>query len=219
MTVKAEQVEKKGGESLLHHYYSHSLFSALSVLFPGTCLSLSICSVSVSVEYRWIAWKFAKVPQGFWNSPNNQRLFFDWMAEDMNMKTLEDWYNVSVEVCLLHFTLFNRNVKEVEKRGGSILMQHFGGSLRRALSTVYSDYNWQLWRFGQVPSGHWEEPKNQRQYLDWLSGELQIESFSEWYLVSLEDIQEEKRSYGPLLQHGSLMTALSNIYLGNRYFT
>ncbi len=45
-------------------------------------------------EYDWIPWKFKQVPRGFWADEKNHRKFFDWLAKELNMKTLQDWQSV-----------------------------------------------------------------------------------------------------------------------------
>ena len=43
-------------------------------------------------------WKFNHTPKEFWNDENNVNLYMDWLSEKLNMKTMEDWYNVTNEV-------------------------------------------------------------------------------------------------------------------------
>jgi hypothetical protein len=43
----------------------------------------------------WKPWKFAQVPEGFWNDAKNLRHFFDDIAKQLNILKHEDWYNVT----------------------------------------------------------------------------------------------------------------------------
>ena len=43
-------------------------------------------------------WKILQTPKRFWNDRKNITAYMDWLAETLNIKTMEDWYNVSAEV-------------------------------------------------------------------------------------------------------------------------
>ena len=51
-------------------------------------------------NYDWIIWKFSKVPNNFWLDKNNQKKYMKWLGEKLNIKTLDDWYKVSVNVSI-----------------------------------------------------------------------------------------------------------------------
>jgi hypothetical protein len=42
--------------------------------------------------YSWLS---GKVPRGFWNDLKNQRVFFEWLADQLGVKSPEDWYKVT----------------------------------------------------------------------------------------------------------------------------
>src|SRR5205823_8634 len=50
---------------------------------------------SVYPEHKWLQWKFAYVPGGFWQEFKNQRLFAEWMAQQLGIIEHEDWYAVA----------------------------------------------------------------------------------------------------------------------------
>jgi hypothetical protein len=52
--------------------------------------------VSAYPNHNWQAWKFSAVPEGYWDSPTNQREFFDWIASTLQIYRLDDWYNYSM---------------------------------------------------------------------------------------------------------------------------
>jgi hypothetical protein len=83
------------------------LIKALTTLYP---------------EHQFKPWLFRRVPQGYWNDPQNQLLFMDWFASVYNIKSVEDWYNV--------------DVKEVVKNGGGGLIDKHNHSLIHALKSV-----------------------------------------------------------------------------------
>ena len=55
---------------------------------------------SVYSNYKWLPWKFNHAPKGYWNDENNVKEYMNWLSEQLNIKTMEDWYKVSFEVML-----------------------------------------------------------------------------------------------------------------------
>lgn len=53
---------------------------------------------SVFPEYNWLPWKFHSIPKGFWEKDGNQMVYMKWLEDKLNVKSEEDWYNVSVDV-------------------------------------------------------------------------------------------------------------------------
>ena len=49
-------------------------------------------------NYKWLPWKFNHVPKGFWNDTNNVKEYMNWLSEQLNIKTMEDWYKVIEKV-------------------------------------------------------------------------------------------------------------------------
>ena len=49
-------------------------------------------------EYDWLPWKFIKAPDGFWADKKNQRIFIQWVSQQLNIKEMSDWYKVSRKV-------------------------------------------------------------------------------------------------------------------------
>jgi hypothetical protein len=68
--------------------YNNSLIQMLSILFP---------------EQEWIPWKFVGCPKNFWEDVNNHKKFIEWLAIELNIKDMNDWYNVSNTVSLFSF--------------------------------------------------------------------------------------------------------------------
>ena len=87
-------VIENGGRGFLQYYNNHIYF-ALIELFPNE---------------KFYIWKFHKVPKNYWNDINNQRLYLDFVAKELNIKTTDDWYTISNEVCE-HF-LAGKNIKK-----------------------------------------------------------------------------------------------------------
>jgi len=80
-----------------------------------------------------------------------------------------------------------------------------------SLWDTYTQHKFYPWLFSSVPRGFWNDPENQRAYLDWIAVKLKINSPNEWYRFTNKDIQKE--GGGWLLQkHGSLFDLLKRVY-------
>ena len=127
------------------------------------------------------------------------KLFFDKLGIKLEFKCMDDWYNVTQED-------FNKN-------GGGGLLQVYGDSPSKALQTIYPEHKWMLWRFSKKPTGFWKDMFNQKQFFDWLGGELGYKGMDDWYNITKEDIV--LHGGGGLLNgyyNDSPSLALQNIY-------
>jgi hypothetical protein len=72
----------------------------------------SIRSPGISKRAPW----GKKVPNGFWDDTSNHRKFFDWLGVKLNIKTYEDWYQLTKE--------------DVHQKGGAGLLKiHYNNSV------------------------------------------------------------------------------------------
>lgn len=134
---------------------------------------------AVYPDHKWLCWKFAVEV-----SPSQKAIhkkFFDTYALRNNIREYEDWYNVKVA--------------DVKKSGGANVILHYNNSLVKAILNIYPEYNWQVWKFDQAPSGYWSVDSNVRQYLDWLGNKLCIRNLDDWKSVSQQDLEEHKGIY------------------------
>ena len=117
-SITVSKVESKGGRLLLE-YYGQSLVNLLKFVYP---------------EHPWQIWRFHQVSAGFWDDISNQKMYFDWLAEQLNINDLQDWYNI----------------KEDQWRDKDklrfLLSSKYGDSLAKALKTIYPHYPWKLQR-------------------------------------------------------------------------
>eukprot|EP01114_Cavostelium_apophysatum_P019814 TRINITY_DN6476_c0_g1_i1.p1 TRINITY_DN6476_c0_g1~~TRINITY_DN6476_c0_g1_i1.p1 ORF type:complete len:606 (-),score=129.46 TRINITY_DN6476_c0_g1_i1:43-1860(-) len=155
--------------------------------------------VSSFPEHDWKPWKFAEFDPSSWGkSAELQRNCLDDIAKLLGVKTWEDWYKVSR--------------KAVESCGGSSLVSYHRNSVARALCEAYPQYPWQIWRFKEVPSGFFNQSKVRRQFLDYVSSELHLQTMDDWYQVSKDDILA--RGGGEILKifGGSVARSVINSY-------
>lgn len=112
---------------------------------------------------------------------------------------MEDWYQISA--------------KEFCKIGGYSMLPHYENSLQILLENMFPDFNWLPWKFSVMTKNYWNDISNQKKYMDWVSKELNIIEFSDWYNVSGKYLQNN--FYGSSLlrkYNGSLSDLLKTIY-------
>ena len=49
-------------------------------------------------NFNWLPWKFISTPQNYWKQIENQRKCLDYLTKELNIKEMDDWYKVSVNV-------------------------------------------------------------------------------------------------------------------------
>ena len=68
------------GSGLLRNYYGGSILAAVREYRP---------------DYDWRPWLFPKVPNGFWNLPENRRRYLEWLASRHGFRSLSDWQGLT----------------------------------------------------------------------------------------------------------------------------
>ncbi len=92
------QILKRTGGNILLGYYSRSLIKALEGIYP---------------EYHWQPWRFEnRLPRGYWNERVNVTAFMNWIAKQVGVESMDDWYNISVAqviVCggMFHYYIYS----------------------------------------------------------------------------------------------------------------
>lgn len=71
--------------------------------------------------------------------------------------------------------------------GGAILA-HFNNSTALMLQNVYPKCQWQVWRFAPVSRRVLDNRKHQHDMLTWLTGQLNISHWEQWYQVTYKEI-------------------------------
>lgn len=125
----SEVATEKGGKGLLKRYKS-SLSKALKHAYP---------------DYDWQTWKFEKAPQRYWIDEANQRQLFDWAATQLNITHLDGWYKITLS-----------DIRRLGNGMEAVLNRFYGRSVIRALTKLYPEHDWKVWKFKQVPKGFWD---------------------------------------------------------------
>jgi hypothetical protein len=79
--ITTETVRQFNGTSLLSELYRGSIWKMVTTLFPN---------------YNWQFWRFEHAPNGFWTDNQNQRNYFDWLAEIWDINSIDQWYKVKI---------------------------------------------------------------------------------------------------------------------------
>ena len=116
-SITINEIRNYGGSGLLNKY-NNSLQHALKSIYPN---------------YEWIPWKF-QTSKNFWSNIENQRKYFNWLSNQLNIKSNEDWYNIKIEQIISLYS-------------SSLLNKYYDGSLYLALKSIYPNYEWIPWKF------------------------------------------------------------------------
>jgi hypothetical protein len=112
--LTAKDIKDNGGAGLLFHY-NGSLFQTLKIIYP---------------EYDWKPWLMNNSPKSFWNKSDSITTYIQWLEKQLQIKKLDDWYNVSAKEISKYFQ-------------ASSLLNKYGG-LKSFLLHYYPNYNWNL---------------------------------------------------------------------------
>jgi hypothetical protein len=143
-------------------------------------------------EHNWNIWKFEKLSENLWEIEQNRFDYLEWLAKELGIKTLEDWYRIKI--------------KNIKNKGIESFLQLYKGSLGIALCSVYKEHNWQMWRFEYIPNEYWNERQHCKWYLQSLGKELGLENLDDWYKIKTRDILHIAKNF--LRSFSSLRSAL-----------
>lgn len=129
-----------------------------------------------------------KCSKGFWNNQGNQEEYLERVSYILELKTPEMWYRVMTN--------------DIIARGGKPLLQKYG-TMYKVLTSLYSgsfsvwfelstslftEYDWQPWKFETVPRNIWKDIGITRDYLKWVARILDIKNLDDWYGVTDEHL-------------------------------
>ncbi len=83
LSLKKKEIISLGGGGLLTSKYNSSAMLLITTIFS---------------EYEWLPWKFKCCPLHYWDDKNNHKLFMNWVANQLNVKEMNDWYKVTGKV-------------------------------------------------------------------------------------------------------------------------
>ncbi len=174
--------------------YQYLSYSSRSSSSPITSAHVSPRKIRASLEKR------EQVPLGYWKDPANHKLFFDRLFTQLRFSALDDLYGLRKE--------------DIRKHGGGGMLHYYNNSPSQAIMSVYSNVEWQMWRFERVPVFYWHSLVHQRQLFDWLSIQMKINRIEDWYSINTEEALRYE-SVSSLVHHyygNSLILALQSVY-------
>jgi len=128
--------------------------------------------ISVFSEHDWKQWMFKSIPQGFWLKKENQRKYMEWLGEVLDFKEMDDWYNVSEDSFRLNL--------------GKEILSLYLFAPSKVVMTLFPEHDWKPWMFKVIPRGFWTKKENQKKYMEWLGGIINVNGIDEWYDVPPE---------------------------------
>ncbi len=144
-------------------------------------------------------WLDGKVPAGFWDHPENRKLYMRWLGQRLGFRKVEDYYQLTTD-----------DLKE--NRGAAVLMYWWRSSAIGAVKECFPEYDWKEWCFHCCPRAFWHDPKNHRRYMDWLAKELGITSPEGWYHVTNRDFATHKGGAFLLWYQSTISRAIMHHY-------
>jgi len=198
--VKNKDIKRIGGGGLLVHYYNDSLSNAL---------------MDVYSEDKFKLWNFNLVSGKYWTNILHQKEFLFEVSKHLNIfpynknGTYEDWYSVSA--------------KEIMNFGGNGLGKLYGFSTYKILSAIYPEYEWNVFKFKQVPRNHWSNSSNIIKAMEGISKTYNIDVYNyelqDWNKVSVKQL--EHLGLSALIQRyggfHKLITAFYSLSLSSNY--
>eukprot|EP01122_Echinamoeba_exundans_P016844 TRINITY_DN8668_c0_g1_i1.p1 TRINITY_DN8668_c0_g1~~TRINITY_DN8668_c0_g1_i1.p1 ORF type:complete len:358 (-),score=18.10 TRINITY_DN8668_c0_g1_i1:317-1390(-) len=138
-----------------------------------------------------------RVPRNYWSQRSNRRAYFDWLHKTLGLKSMEDWYQITMLQVRKHHR-------------GPLYM--FDDSLHDALADSYPEHKFLPWRFTYVPHSFWNSLQNQRDFMDWIGNQLNIQQMKDWYSVSLEQMSKFRAERLIAVHGDSLSATLRAVY-------
>jgi hypothetical protein len=115
--ISSQMVHQNQGGALLKEYYQDSLAQALLKIYP---------------EHNWQVWRFERTPNGFWKDTSKVKEYVDWLAKQLHLEKMEDWYTVSNDL--------------LRQYGGNNLLKIYGGKAE-LLAAVFPEHKWNWNKF------------------------------------------------------------------------
>ena len=189
--VSPGDIRNNGGKGLLDYVFGGSVSNALETIYP---------------DHNWMAWRLGRVPNSFWEDENNQISFMNWLGSFLGFNKMEDWYTITTN--------------DISQNGGSTLLHDkFKGSPSLLVSSVYPEHKWLIHQFSQVPKGHWDNPTNQRSFMDWLGVKLGFNKMEDWYKITADDTSQNGGSGLLSKFNNSPSLLVSSVYPEHKWLT
>lgn len=169
--ISINQFKARNGNTLISTYFRGSVVKVVEFLYP---------------KYKFDWNKFYRISRlKNEKSLDALKVRIDDLAKNLNYNFPEGYYNFNMKKDLMFVRFSDYKVK----------------SIAQLFNKLYGDqFYFYDWLFGKAPNGFWNEKENIKQYVKWLSKQLEIESLDEWYDINNQIISNYKGA--GLLVHG-----------------
>lgn len=197
-----EDLQTKLGIKELDGWYSMNGTDLISIggarlldIYGG---SLSRLLAAVYSEHPWDLSRFSSKPHGYWKSMENQQRFMNELSLKLHLPDLDGWYSVPL--------------KKISSAGGGTLLNVYGGSLFRLLSTVFPNHSWDSSKFAPNPQKYLKSLENQKEYMEKLGKKLGVTKLDGWYSVNSHTLLSHGAGKILDIYGGSLSKLVTAIY-------
>jgi hypothetical protein len=170
--VTKEEIFRKGGSGLFGRY-RHSRYHMLSSIYPNHPWIKDYFTTQLLAKLS----RSRNRDPSLWKNLKDQREFMDALGKKLGFQEIEHWYKVTK--------------KMIGENGGYSLLAKYEYSVMALLQSVFPEHSWISHRFVQkTENSFWESKKNQVDFLDWVSQQLNYQSMEDWYGISIKTIRQ-----------------------------
>jgi hypothetical protein len=170
-----------GGREILHQHTS--IGSALLTLYPDPVTRKTPL--------------LRKLPNGYWNIPENRVRYLKLLESKLNIQKPEDWAHVK-----------GVNLRNIF--GSASYLNHFGG-MQQMIQYYYPGIHSMTRREITRPKHFWNDAANIREFLDSVKDQLNIRSAQDWTRIGRRQISL-LGGHGALTKFGSIYSLLRIAY-------
>ena len=184
-SISKSKIIEHGGKSLILHY-NGDLPRLFNSVYPSHVWIFDDISSKSKLE--------------FFKDKKNQKEFMNNLFNDLKLKTLDDWLNVSK--------------KKILQKGGNFLYFLYSNQFQDLLTSIYPHYPWQFNLLLSINSNeYFKSIENQREFMDHLFIKFKLKSLDDWMHISRHQIIEKGgKSLVKYFYSNDLKKLLSNVY-------
>eukprot|EP01122_Echinamoeba_exundans_P005105 TRINITY_DN15281_c0_g1_i1.p1 TRINITY_DN15281_c0_g1~~TRINITY_DN15281_c0_g1_i1.p1 ORF type:complete len:579 (-),score=58.97 TRINITY_DN15281_c0_g1_i1:528-2264(-) len=127
-------------------------------------------------EHEWLDWKCVSQHHNVWADPEACRQMLHRIQEKMGWSSMEDWYRISNKI--------------IEENNGLSMLIYHDQSAQKVLRFAFPDHDWLPWKFQNRSKNVFSDLNVLKQFMDWISKQLDISDFSGWYRVTSKDVRK-----------------------------
>ena len=159
LQITRKKLVKNGAKSLLQVYYNNDMKSILLSIYPNYPWNFDSHDIKIHTKNE------------FFRSYDNQTKFMNNLYHILQLKSLDDWLNVS------------RNT--INRHGGNGLLQLYSNSMEKLLNSIYPLHSWYFQRlYKQTNTSYFRSIENQRNFVDQFFIACKLQTFDDFLSIS-----------------------------------